>query len=815
MTPKFQLRLAKSLLQEIVVILHEVRHESDFSDEQIQIVGYGALVVKWLSENSSHRDFTFSSIYSDLLAVCPQIENKIVFLRELAPQQESIFDVFISHVKHHKISQIFPQVNDLIDAFDLFLGAYDANVRMEKGVFYTPVSAIKYMVESVDRTLIDVGLDEGLADRSSWGDLGLTSPDASTNLSDAQTAFVKIIDPACGTGKFLVYIIRFIHQKVKMSDWPSYVRDHLLPRIWGFELLFVPHVISMIQIALTLRETGFALTEKDSLHLYQTNALVPFPEQYFTVVIGNPPYSGHSKNTGEWISNLIAKYRSIDEVPIELSQPKWLQNDYVKFFAVAEYWLRQSRIGVLAYITDHSFLDGESYVGLRHHLLQTFSTIKVIDLHGNYNRREPTPDGEKDENIFDIRQGVSIFLGQRKSFSINLASLHIADLWGTRSHKYEALESAKISFSPLSNKVPFVWVQDSIAKAKKNAFASYDSIAEIFSVGGKPAPGFVTTHDAFAISFTRNELVKKMRSFVNTTDESHARTLFKLCSQRQWSYSAAKSFLLHGDWKKDVRRCAYRPFDDRWTVYNSNVCVHRRERVSRHFIDVDSIGLTCSRMTKGDDFRHVFATNQITEVIYLSSKTSANAFVFPLFLADGRVNIAPHVLAKYKEIAQEVEPIAILYYSYAILFSPAYRNSFNDLLIRQFPRVPLPITEVLFSQLSLLGKQLFALHLSPRPMSHGFDYSGSCLVDKGMPKWVEQQIFINRKQSFQSVAKDVWEYRIGSYQVAKKWLLARRGRKLENDEIKQFGGILNSLKKTMAVQKKIDELVLTHWNWNV
>ena len=338
----------------------------------------------------------------------------------------------------------------------------------------------------------------------------------------------------------------------------------------------------------------------------------------------------------------------------------------------------------------------------------------------------------------------------------------------------------------------------------------------------------MTTHDDFAIAFTRDEISDHVITLLATRSETEARDQFKLCTQSQWQYASAKKTLATGGWRKQLVPCLYRPFDERWTIYDPSVLVHRRERVNAHLLEPGNLALLATRMTKGDDFGHVFLSDKITEVISLSSKTSANAFVFPLFLRDpdglakcNRPNIDRRIIDAYIEIVgKAATPMAMFEYWYAVLFSPSYRRRYNEHLVRQFPRVPRPSSAELFQALCEHGKRLIELHLlKSSPKSHGANEGllgkGDGSVAPGMPKFdaKDGKIWINAKQCFTGVSSAVWAFKIGSYEICKKWLSARRGRALSSDESRRFVTVLNALGGTIEEQSKIDRTIESYGGW--
>ncbi len=849
-----------------------------FADAYAQTITYGMLAARWLSSGEQSLLFTRKNL-AELLP------STSAFLHDLFQRLvNSNFDKNLSWhldditslLARTSVATVFRDVtkDPSIHFYEDFLDIYDQQVRKDQGVYYTPDEVVSYIVRTAHASLQnDFGLPLGLADTTTWAAFAKAKTLKVPEGVDPKAPFVQVLDPALGTGTFLLRVIEVIHETMQaefkkqgLDDeaarkaWVSYVRKDLLPRINGFELMMAPYIVSHLRLGLALQETGFTFTKNDRLRVFLTNSLEPHTAAQLsfigeqvaeeakeaerakesirvTVVVGNPPYAGHSQNNGEWARALVEPYRSIDGKALRLAQGKWLQNDYVKFIAYAERRLATTGFGVLGFITDHSYLDGDTFPGLRHHLLATFSDVDVLNLHGNLARREAPPDGGADDNVFNIMQGVAILCARRTPDAAGgLATFRTADLWGARGPKLQRLHAASEGVVPIAwltgvqHDERFLFIATRSGTDASVEFAQFDAIDAVFSPNGRPAPGFLTTHDDFAIAFTREEISDNVTTLLATKSEADARDQFRLCTQSQWQYANAKKVLATGGWRKQLVSCLYRPFDERWTVYDPSVLVHRRERVNAHLLEPGNVALLTTRMTKGDDFSHVFLSDKITEVISLSSKTSANAFVFPLFLRDpdglakrNQPNIDRQVVGAYTEIAgKAATPMAMFEYWYAVLSSPSYRRRYNELLIREFPRVPRPSSAEVFKALGEHGKRLIELHLlktSPKSLgaNDGLLGKGDRVVAPGMPKFdaKEGKIWINTKQWFAGVSAAVWGFKIGSYEVCKKWLSARarRGRSLSSDESRRFALVLNALRETIEEQGKIDRTIESYGGW--
>jgi predicted helicase len=779
----------------------------------------------------------------------------------------------------------------VIHFYELFLKEYDAKKRMQRGVFYTPQPVVSYIVRSIHELLqTDFGLEDGLASTATWGDMtakhtNLKIP-AGTKPADP---FVVILDPATGTATFLVEVIDVIQRTLtakwkkqlltgaqQRAAWNDYVPKHLLPRLFGYELMMAPYAIAHMKIGLKLYETGYRFDSDERARIYLTNALEPASDskeqhefeqwvpalaheahavnaikrhQRFTVVTGNPPYARHSSNPSKdskgqltFIGRLVEDYKEGCPELRKPAQAKYLQDDYIKFLRFSEHLIVEAGAGTMGLITNHGFLDNPTFRGVRNHLLSRFSSVHVLDLHGNTNKKERSPDGSEDKNIFDIKQGVAIFVSCRVAADGHRIVRH-GDLWGTRERKYQLLADSTRQFlvkTPLEPKPPqyLLCPQD---EANEEEYAKFSSVREIFFPNGDPAPGIVTTHDSFAVAFTREQIISNVEALLRTKDEDEARQLFRLCTQSQWSYLRAKRELADGKWRKKVIPLYYRPFDTRYTVYDSNVAVHRRERVTRHLVGGGNLALLTSRMTKGETFKHVQVTRLVPEVICMSPKTSNNGFVFPLWLradiAEGRqglfgdgarLNLGREFLEKLCitlgvkpcgsfGMPQGITPEDIFNYTFAVLHCPGYRSRYMEFLKRDFPRLPLTGDSELFHGLARRGGELVALHLmeSPKLDLPLTTYTGPANPEVEKISYALDTVWIDKAQTrgFRGVPEDIWRFHVGGYQVCEKWLKDRKGRTLSKDDIAYYQKVLVALKETIRLMKEIDEIIEKHGGW--
>ncbi|AGU51808.1 methyltransferase domain-containing protein [Variovorax paradoxus B4] len=775
------------------------------------------------------------------------------------------------------------QEDPVVHFYETFLAAYDPALRESRGVYYTPEPVVNYIVQSVDAVLKkDFALPKGLADNSKVvikRTTGKLTPKGAVATEEVQTHRVQILDPAAGTGTFLFSVIQKIYESFKGNAgmWPGYVAEHLLPRIYGFELLMAPYAVAHMKLGLQLKNTGYDFATEERLRVYLTNTLekahelagLPLFTQWLAeeaaqagevkqsapimVVLGNPPYSGHSVNKGAWIRGLVEDYKK-SAVLKKPGQGKWLSDDYVKFIRFSQWRIDQTGYGILAFVTNHGYLDNPTFLDMRASLSHSFDDLYFLDLHGNTKKKEKAPDGSKDENVFDIQQGVSIAILVKRTKRSAKPIFRHAHLYGVRESKYEWLNSHDILNTDWTEIVPaapanfFVPHNDE----HKDEFAAFWSLPEIFNQNGDPAPGMVTTHDDFAISWTQPQAIEKVGRLLSTNNEEEARQIFKLCKQDQWNYADAKTELPKQDWKSQVKPVLYRPFDKRWTVYNSHVAVHRRERVMNHMLAGENLGLATVRQLANEPWEHVLAANTIIDDCYVSNRTKERGYLFPLYLftinenaslleeaslagtTSCRANLAPEFLAGLEknlgltyiehgtgDLASTFGPEDVYYYAYAVLYAPGYRLRYANQLKRDFARIPLISNVEIFKTFCRLGEKLAKLHLGIEEASWSSTYpvggdntvlnprftpiADDVTATGNISNEVVGRIFINGTQYFEAVAKAVWEYRVGSYQVAFKWLKDRKGHMLTFAELQAYQALLAALKLTIDIQNEIEE----------
>lgn len=696
----------------------------------------------------------------------------------------------------------------MIHFYEDFLKAYNPSLRKLKGVWYTPQPVVQFIVRAVDEILQrDFELSEGLADYSKFvhevvneqyekGEKKFKGKSSSPTIKQEMHR-VQILDPATGTGTFLAEVVNQIFDKFNgmQGMWQGYVNDHLLPRLHGFELLMASYAVAHLKLDMLLQQTGFNHAENSRrLKIYLTNSLEEVHPDTGTlwaqwlsdeasaanrikrdcpvmVMIGNPPYSGESQNKGEWIMRLIEDYKKEPGGKMRLNErnPKWINDDYVKFIRLAQNYVERNKCGIIGFINPHGFLDNPTFRGMRWNLLSTFDKIYTINLHGNYKKKEVCPDGSPDENVFDIQQGVSINLfiktGEKKASE--LGKVYYYDLYGKREEKYDFLTNTPFSEVKYQELQPVAPMYFFVPKnfGLMDEYEKGVSISSLFSLGSM---GITTGHDKEMVS---------LQSFK---------------SDYNFQYS-------------------YRPFDIRWINYDVKQITRARANVMNN-LKKPNIALCLIKVNSSSDgLFKVLMSAGLTDKTILSSKDNAN--VFPLYLYTKEFgeekknpNLKKEEWQKFNDaVGKETTPEEILAYIYAVLHSLSYRERYKEFLKVDFPRIPLPKTAKEFNRLTAIGQQLIDLHLMNNAQSWKctttFPEVGSQQVD--FQKWKDGQLWINDKQYFGNVPESVWEFYIGGYQPAQKWLKDRKGRTLSFDEIKHYLHIIHALEETERLMKEI------------
>jgi hypothetical protein len=905
------------------VLIHDLR-EDGFSDMVAQTVAYGlfsarctgqeVLGLAHLEAMVPNTNRFLKELFAELASISGHKKGQINF------DDLGISDM-VELLKNTNIEAVLEDFgrqtgggkeDPVVHFYETFLHVYDKEQKVQRGVFYTPKPVVSFIVRSVHEILQkEFGLRDGLADTTSWHEMAEVSPGLQIPAGvKPDTSFVQILDPATGTGTFLEEVIEVVHKTMSAKwrqlgknaaqqheAWNEYVPKQLLPRLHGFELMMAPYSVAHMKLGLKLRQTGYEFKSNQQLRVYLTNTLEP-PEKGsrtlgflpdflshesmqadlvkertpITAVIGNPPYSGHSANKGAWSHDLLRirlpdgadSYFNVDGAPLNERNPKWLNDDYVKFLRYGQFRISSAGVGVLGFITNHSYVDNPTFRGMRQSLMQSYCQALIIDLHGNTKKGEQPPAGVQDQNVFDIQQGVAIGLFVKclpRTGEMSSIVVEHGDLWGTREEKYDTLLAGDVvSFplEPIAPKSPFYLfvASDTSLELEYQAGWKVDVVFPIHSLG------IVTARDSLTVHFTSRELMETVTDFASLPTEV-AREKYSLGSDaRDWTVRLAKQDVKSaGSDRKCVHTVRYRPFDTRWTYYTGTtrgfLCMPRSE-VMGHMLGGHNIGIHICRQIVSERWQHVLATNALTDDCYVSNKSRERGYTMPLFLRvdnaqtefGGRTacpaNIAPEFI---KEVEQKLHlsftetpsgdlrrtfgPSDLLAYIYAILHAPTYRSRYFEFLHRDFPRIPVATDVKLFARLVGLGSDLVALHvLDDSYPAASWNRSGNRrnpLVDPGVqmegsganhvverhPSYQNGHVYINPQRWFSPVPVAVWEFEIGAYQVCEKWLKDRRGRKLTEAEISTYCKIVASIRETARIMQVIDQTIAAEGGWPI
>lgn len=745
------------------------------------------------------------------------------------------------------------QRNDpFLHFYEDFLKAYNPAKRDARGVWYTPEPVVNFIVRAVDDVLkAEFGLADGLADTSKvpipW-DTGQKDRRGKPIVTTKEVHRVQILDPATGTGTFLAEVIKQIAPRVKNPApgmWASYVEKDLIPRLHGFELLMASYAMCHLKLDMVLREYGYQPTASPPrVSVYLTNSLeegeaanqtLPFAQWLsnevkeankikrdmpIMCVIGNPPYSGHSQNKGEWITNLIDSYKKEPGGgKLKERNSKWINDDYVKFIRMAEALIEKNGQGVLGFITNHGYLDNPTFRGMRWHLLKTFDKIYVIDLHGNAKKKEIASDGTPDKNVFDIQQGVAIIIGiKREPSGHRLATVYQGDLWGARSSKYSSLwecSAPKLASAAIGLREPeyrFLQRNQALEGHYEEGF-KLDKMMPVTSMG------VMTKRDTVTIQFEASDVATTIRDFTILKREALEQKYRDIADARDWHLAGVKSNIQRFG-PDHVRPILYRPFDYRFTYYTDfsrGFLAYPVYDVGRHMLQSNICLTTIRKADVIQGWSHALCLDGIMVHHALSMKEGN--YIFPLYLypepseldQSRRVNFEPKLYAKLRALAAhpargEPDEVAVFDYIYGVLHCPAYRETYSEFLKIDFPRIPWPPSPDVFWDVSDKGGQLRRLHLMEGAAIGETPYSfvgkGEGKVEK--PDFRNGAVWINKEQRFETAPEVSWGFYIGGYQPAQKWLKDRKGRTLDFEDVQHYQRILKILAETDRIMKTIE-----------
>jgi len=816
----------------------------DFADLYAQTITYGLFAARTRAGDGFNRRLAFYNIPRTIGILRDVFQ--FISLGDLPKQLEWIVDDVSEVLAVADAGDILDRFyregkgsDPIVHFYETFLAEYDPQERERRGVYYTPEAVVSYIVRSLHKLLkTKFERSDGLAAEG-----------------------VTLLDPAAGTMTFVARAcqeaVREFEDKYGTGGREEFIRKHILRNYYAFELMMAPYAVGHLKMSFFLEELGHRLSDDERFQFYLTNTLemeeleqTQLPgmaslaqesqlagqvkkQRPILVILGNPPYSGHSANRGPWIRGLIEDYKQVDGKPLGEKNPKWLQDDYVKFLRFAQWKIEQTGQGVVGMITNHSYLDNPTFRGMRQSLMQTFDEIYVLNLHGNSLKRETCPDGSKDENVFDIRQGVAIAFFIRRGAG-DQAKVHHADLWGLGKDKYDWLLNHNAETTDWQEIHPkpefYLFVpRDEAALERYNEFVRVTEVFPVHSVG------IVTARDKLTIHWTPEEVWTTVLNF-SRLDIELARQAYKLGKDaRDWKVRLAQEDLRSsGPDRERIVPILYRLFDVRYTYYTGKSrgfhCMPRPQ-VMHHMLAGENVALMTCRQLSQPTWAHAMVSDRITDDCMVSNRTRERGYLMPLYLYpdtsqkdlfselepdERKPNLNPNVVAALTAAyGEEPTPEDIFHYVYAILYADTYREKYAEFLKIDFPRIPFTADFELFQTLAALGKRLVSLHLLRSaeldPPAARFQGQGDSRVARTQtqgfryePK--EERVYVNKTQYFEPVPLEVWEYQIGGYQVLAKWLKDRQERQLTLEEIKTYCRVVTAIQRTIALQEEIDAL---------
>lgn len=829
--------------------------EKQFADLYSQTLTYGLFAARTRAGTEFNRELAFSFI-PNTIGILKDV-FRFISLGDPPKPLQIIIDDITELLKVTDVKKLLHEYyskgkgNDpIIHFYETFLTAYDPAIREKRGVYYTPEPVVRYIVKSVHQLLkTDFKLNDGLA-------------------SDK----VTLLDPAGGTLTFPAEAIKTAVEEYTSKYGEGGVdiellRGQILNNFYSFELMMAPYAIGHLKISFLFEELGYPLKDYERFKLYLTNTLemedleqIAIPglsslseeshlaadvkkNQPVLVILGNPPYSGISANISEWTEKLLKEdidgaqsYYKVDGEPLG-EKKLWLQDDYVKFLRFAQWKIHKAGFGIVGMITNHSYLDNPTFRGMRQSLMNTFDEIYITDLHGNSLKKETTPEGEKDENVFDIRQGVAIALFVKKKPDSKkekkTAKVFHMDLYGLREEKGKWLDKHKLNvknYTRLSPASPwYFFIPRDTEKIK--GYLEWDKVNEIFPVN---VTGIVTARDTFVIGFTKKEVENRIRQFRNlSVSDEIIRKTFELKDTRGWKLKDARIDLANdSDWSTYYQKILYRPFDLRDIYYTSKMVDWGRTEYMEHLLR-KNISLCYMRQFSGNmpythflvseymvDNRTFFSSKGVIQQtpLYLYTKPDkpkkkihVQMMMFePTVEYSGKTpNISENVLNKLSiAFGKQPTPEEILFYIYAVFYSNKFREKYAEFLKIDFPRVPFTKDYKLFVETAKLGEELTNLHLMKSKLLEKpvavYRGKGSNKIE--FVKYIEKEkkIYINEENFFESVTPELWNYYIGGYQILQKYLKDRKSRIL--DEPKYYCKVITAVSKTIELQIGIDKL---------
>ena len=848
------------------VLIQELK-KSDFADIYAQTIAYGMFAARL--HDDTPEDFSREEAARLIPKTNPflrQIFNNLAG-NDLDDRIAWVVDDLVTVFKATNLQKIMESYgrdkrhhDPMIHFYEDFLSEYNPKLRKSKGVWYTPQPVVGFIVRAVDEILQkEFGLPEGLADYSMIEREVAVEQSRDRRTTDGmkheKRRFhrVQILDPATGTGTFLAEVVNQIYDRYRDNQgiWQQYVEQHLLPRLNGFEILMASYAVAHIKLDMLLSETGYQHKSDKRLHVYLTNSLEESnnePRTLFAqwlsreateanvikrdypvmVMIGNPPYSVSSQNKGVWINKLLEDYKKdLNERNI---QP--LSDDYIKFIRLAQHYIEKNGEGVIGFISNNSFIDGIIHRQMRRSIVSAFDKIYILNLHGNSKWQEKTPQGGKDENVFDIMQGVSIniFVKTGQKEREKFGQVFYADLYGKREEKYHQLDCFDINnvdWSEIQITEPYCFFVPKDFSDQQE----YDKGFKIDELIKNYLSGVQSGRDDIFVDKNCGTLAGRVQTLLSGDLTPEFISKYKVVDSS--SYPLLKRMQASVFDKNKIVPYYYRIFDKRYIYYDKDLIKRSFFNVLQHTLRKDNISLLISKQQSTFDFQHVIVADCVADMNAVSMQTKEGNYVFPLYAYIENMGVEERIVNYNKDLYDRiakglnylpcyddnvlVDPtsdyVGVLYpqdlfdYIYAVLYSPSYRERYKEFLKIDFPRIPYPTDWEKFRDLAEKGEELRQLHLMkdlPKSTGVSFPLAGTLQVD--CYRWEQNRVYINNEQYFEGVPESAWNFYIGGYQPAQKWLKDRKGQTLSFEDVKHYQNIIYVLQQTERIMNEIDNV---------
>lgn len=837
-------------------LVHDITIES-FSDMYSQTIVYGLFVARL--HDKTLEDFSRAEAERLIPKSNPFLKDLFRYVAyELEENVERIIDDLVEIYAHSDLWKILEDFwkttwrNDpVVHFYEDFLWWYNPKTKKSRWVYYTPEPVVNFIIRWIDYLLkTEFDIPEWISDcKKETFKRRVRQKDG----VDVEEHRVQILDVATWTWTFLNEIIKFIYNNSNYSApalWSKYVKENLIPRLFGFELLMAPYTMTHLKLWLTLRETWYKDEWDQRLNVYLTNSLEEPDEnvqslfiQSFAreaekanevkrdapimVITWNPPYSVSSCNKWKWIQNLIKDYKKgLDE------KKNNLDDDYIKFIRLAQEFIDKNKSWVIWMITSNSYIYGVTHRQMRKSLLESFDKIYIYDLHGNSRKKETCPDGSKDENVFDIMTGVCIIFAVKTSNrKSEKAEVFHFDSWWRRQEKYDRLWDSwiwNIERNKLNpDKEYHFFVPKDFSKQKK--YDNWVKIDELFFVHNS---GIKTDRDSLFYDFDKNELKNRFNILLSGNCDENFKNQYRIIDSSSYKLT---SRIINKKFDDDkIKESEYKPYDTRYIYYDESIISRPWYEVMYHMTKWN-IWLSLMRsLVDSKIFNTIKATNHLVDLNFYWFQT----YLFPLYLYEDeesllnwqkyRPNFNTELLAQIEnqlwmkcnqkakleesnlsqKWATEFTPTDLFDYIYAVLHSPKYRETYKEFLKIDFPRVPFNVDRSTFWYLVEKGRELRLFHLLQHPkLSEKSDiavYSWEWEDIIAFADYSNNKVYINGDKYFDNVPKEAWEFYIWWYQPAQRRFKDRKWRKMTFDDITHYQKMIISLNETIRLMKLID-----------